>query len=397
MARAGVVPAVQGSRLAQVELAVTFTGDGCRHKKEEPMSIGYRSRKCRALPARACLAALGVLALCLVASCSPFSTPDVKATAAALAHLWATQTAQVPPTPDVQATAEALAHLWVAQTAEAQPVTTVRAGDTPMPSFTPTLTPTPTTPTPTLVPSPVPSLPVIEYFRANPVTVTWGTCTNLEWGTASNATTVIVDQEIGSLPTTPGSRQVCPALTTTYVMTAVGPGGTITQSVIVTRQSSTFYRFADHMCDASWTSGAGQLTCPGGSDVDIGGFVQSAAAKVLEDGSSWPRSFEAHPQWVDDGWITGLFLLPGPIQAGDRFEAQVGLLQGAGAGDVKFVLVCGGTEPWQAVKSYNNSLLDVSVDLGQCVALDYLELRVATNGSSQQDWAVWVNPTIVRP
>jgi len=237
---------------------------------------------------------------------------------------------------------------------------------------------------------------VIEYFRANLATVTWDTCASLEWGAAGNAATVTVDQGIGTLATTPGSQQVCPAQTTTYVMTAVGPGGTATASVTVTRQSSTFYRFADHLCDASWTSGAGQLPCPG-NDVDQAGCVQSVATMALEDGVFWAASFRTNPQWVDDGWIMGSFLLPGPIQPGDRFEARVGFLQGAGAADVKFVLVCGDAELWQAAKGYTGSLLDVSVDLGQCAASDRLGLRVLANGSSQQDWAVWVSPTIVRP
>ena len=127
------------------------------------------------------------------------------------------------------------------------------------------------------------------------------------------------------------------------------------------------------------------------------GFVLSADAKALEDGVFWARSFETEPEWVDDGWITGLFLLPGPIQAGDRFEARVGFLMGAGAADVKFVLVCGDTELVLAAKAYTNALVDVSVDLGQCAASDYLGLRVLANGSPQQDRAVWVNPTIVRP
>ncbi len=173
------------------------------------MTTGGRSRKCRAR-----LAALGVLVLCLVTSCSPLLHARHRGDGRALAHLWATQTAQVPPTPDVQATAEALAHLWATQTAEAQPATAVRASDTPAPSATATPTP---------APSPVPSPPAIEYLRANPATVTWDRCTNLEWGTATNATTVTIDQGVGGVATAPGSQQVCPAQTTTYVMTATGP------------------------------------------------------------------------------------------------------------------------------------------------------------------------------
>jgi len=107
-----------------------------------------------------------VLALFLLSSCSPLSTPDYAATAQALAHGWATQTAEALPTPDVQASAQALAHLWVTQTAEAQkgPPTSVTRTPTPTPqapgkvtaTFTPTATETPTpTPTPTDTPTSV--------------------------------------------------------------------------------------------------------------------------------------------------------------------------------------------------------------------------------------------------
>ena len=109
--------------------------------------------------------------------------------------------------------------------------------DTPSPDTpTPTSTATPTgtlTPTPTLLrPS---SHPQIAFFQANPGTIISGQCTTLEWGAVTNATAVHIDQGIGGVAT-PGSQSVCPATTTTYLMTATGPGGTATASVTVTVQ-----------------------------------------------------------------------------------------------------------------------------------------------------------------
>jgi hypothetical protein len=96
-----------------------------------------------------------------------------------------------------------------------------------------TATPTPdseliATPTPT----PRPGAPEIEYFRANPSSLTVGECTTLEWGTVSNATEAKIEPDVGGVGT-PGSTTVCPTETTTYILTATGPGGTTTASTTV--------------------------------------------------------------------------------------------------------------------------------------------------------------------
>jgi hypothetical protein len=106
-------------------------------------------------------------------------------------------------------------------------------GDTATPTSTATDTPTATpSPTPTPTATDVPP-PQIASFQANPATIIAGTCTDLEWGAVTNATGVSIDQGIGGVAT-PGSVNVCPAATTTYVMTATGPGGTSSASVTVT-------------------------------------------------------------------------------------------------------------------------------------------------------------------
>jgi hypothetical protein len=106
---------------------------------------------------------------------------------------------------------------------------------TPTPSDTPTPTNTPTpTHTPTSTPTQHP-LPDITFFQASPDTIIAGGCTTLEWGAVTNATEVLIDQGIGGVAT-PGNQSVCPAATTTYAMTATGPGGTSNASVTVTVQ-----------------------------------------------------------------------------------------------------------------------------------------------------------------
>ncbi len=101
------------------------------------------------------------------------------------------------------------------------------------PTFTPTLTATPTpedtaTPIPTVVPP-----PQVEYFQASPSSINAGGCTTLQWGKVSNATEAQIEPDIGGVGT-PGQQTVCPIETTTYILTATGPGGTTQASTTVT-------------------------------------------------------------------------------------------------------------------------------------------------------------------
>ena len=76
--------------------------------------------------------------------------------------------------------------------------------------------------------------PYIVSFTATPGMIAIGDCSTLAWTTA-NASTVSIDNGIGSQPVT-GSRVVCPTATTSYTLTATGEGGGATRSstVVVT-------------------------------------------------------------------------------------------------------------------------------------------------------------------
>jgi pSer/pThr/pTyr-binding forkhead associated (FHA) protein len=74
--------------------------------------------------------------------------------------------------------------------------------------------------------------PVIAFFTAGPGNIQAGQCTTLSWGKVDYATSVTIDPGIGGVGT-PGSKEVCPGRTTTYVMTAVGPSGTTESSLEV--------------------------------------------------------------------------------------------------------------------------------------------------------------------
>lgn len=75
--------------------------------------------------------------------------------------------------------------------------------------------------------------PVIAFFTANPAQIQAGECTTLSWGKVDYATAVTIDQGIGGVAT-PGSKEICLGTTTTYVMTALGPGGTTETELTVT-------------------------------------------------------------------------------------------------------------------------------------------------------------------
>jgi hypothetical protein len=55
----------------------------------------------------------------------------------------------------------------------------------------------------------------------------------LEWGVVSRALTATIEPNIGGVAT-PGSRQVCPPESTTYTLTAVGNGGSVSATASIT-------------------------------------------------------------------------------------------------------------------------------------------------------------------
>jgi hypothetical protein len=112
-----------------------------------------------------------------------------------------------------------------------------------------------------------------------------------------------------------------------------------------------------------------------------------------------------HPQWVDNGVITGLYPAY-TVVSGEHFTAKIGFLAKndgtCGTGDAKFQLnykesgvlkplgewtdTCDGT-----LKSIDFNLSSIA---GKTVQF---ALAVMANGSAGQDWAVWVNPQVKIP
>jgi hypothetical protein len=156
--------------------------------------------------------------------------------------------------------------------------------------------------------------------------------------------------------------------------------------------------------EAVWISGAGNLTF-GGPDTNADGFVMYRNNQKLEDGSTPSKVLEMHPQWVNDGAITGRF--PAYIvRTGEHFTAKIGFLASAdgtcGAGNVKFQFnykESGTLKPLgEWTETCNGALTSINVDLSSIVGKNVeFVLAVLANGSATQDWAVWVNPQVAVP
>ena len=81
-------------------------------------------------------------------------------------------------------------------------------------------------------PPPKPQPPRIDTFSAEPASIERGQSSTLRWAVA-NATNMSIDQGLGAVQAN-GTRQVNPANSTTYTLTASGAGGMETRSVTVT-------------------------------------------------------------------------------------------------------------------------------------------------------------------
>ncbi len=102
----------------------------------------------------------------------------------------------------------------------------------------------------------------IDSFSATPSHIQRGDSLSLSWD-VSNATTVFIDQGIGTVATA-GSVEVSPEVTTTYKLTAIGGGTTVTAEVTVTVQDP-------------WPS----ITLT--PVIDLTGFVRSSGVDVTGD------------------------------------------------------------------------------------------------------------------
>ena len=160
------------------------------------------------------------------------------------------------------------------------------------------------------------------------------------------------------------------------------------------------YDFTANYCNASWSNGSQSLPCPGTEGANSG-FVIALNSPKMEDGKSIGNGLLTHPEKVNDGMITGKY--PNfKVENGDRFQTNIGCLEKAndcdmiyrlqyqiGSGDIRTI------GQWREL--YEGDSYAINVDLsflsGQNVKFI---LTVLANGSSHEDYALWINPRITR-
>ncbi|OGO18546.1 MAG: hypothetical protein A2Z14_19240 [Chloroflexi bacterium RBG_16_48_8] len=171
-----------------------------------------------------------------------------------------------------------------------------------------------------------------------------------------------------------------------------------------TPKPQTVYNFVANYCSAAWVSGAGLLSCPG-AEGDAEGFVVKKDNPKLENGNTddEPALF-THPQWVNNGVISGRFPAFNVVE-GDHFKTVIGCLYGGAACDVKFQITYhanGGSltllDQW--TETYDGTIRKIDIDLaanGLAGKSVEFSLVVQANGPSNQDWAFWLLPRIEGP
>ena len=169
----------------------------------------------------------------------------------------------------------------------------------------------------------------------------------------------------------------------------------------VAGRSYAAYNFANNLCDADWQNNNRDLPCPG-SDGDSKGYAIRLTNPVLENGDKQDQpGLLTVPKDAFNGVITGTYP-PFKIRDGDHFRALLNCEYRAYSCNVIFRLqyqIDGGDVKtlgsWN--EAYEGNYSSVDIDLGSLAGNKVKFILMATtNGSSDQDFALWFAPRITR-
>jgi hypothetical protein len=169
----------------------------------------------------------------------------------------------------------------------------------------------------------------------------------------------------------------------------------------VTGYAVTGYDFIANACnDANWRNDSQDLPCPG-TEGDDNGFVLVLDSPKMEDGKSQGKGLLTHPENGNDGLISGKYEAV-RIESGDRFQALIGCLETANDCDMIYRLqyqIGSGSirtlGQWREV--YEGQAYPINIDLSTLRGENVkFILSVLANGSSKEDFALWINPRITR-
>lgn len=165
--------------------------------------------------------------------------------------------------------------------------------------------------------------------------------------------------------------------------------------------SDNYYSFAEHVCSAQWSSGAGSLPCPG-KEGDSQGYVLPLENPTLEDNQEREgRGILTMPQPVGGGMIVGKF--PAVIVPNEAdFRSVISCQPGASGCYVRFRVtyrVDNGEE--QLLGEWNegseggvtNAIKDLNMVAGRSTAFYFY---VYVNGTPDQSKAIWFDAKVTK-
>ena len=169
----------------------------------------------------------------------------------------------------------------------------------------------------------------------------------------------------------------------------------------VTGPMSQVYDFVDQYCVAAWSSGFGNLGCPGDLNTNSGN-VNKVQNPKLENGQIFEGlALLTVPENKNKGYIKGIY--PAfAVKSGDRFRALTSCTdQSVGCNvilQLNYQAVDGTiSNLWQYNEVYGDRLYNVDVDLSALAGTSVkFILNASANGSFKNDEPVWVNPRIER-
>jgi len=133
---------------------------------------------------------------------------------------------------------------------------------------------------------------------------------------------------------------------------------------------------------------------------DPRGFACYRTNIALEDGKTYSKVLETHPEWKSSSYIQGMYSDIIEIPEGALFKAEIGFIEGAtGTDGVTFEVLFYEPPSWKVitdcVSTYDGALDSLNASLSSLAGKNgRVVLIVHAHASSGQDWAVWVNPRI---
>lgn len=168
----------------------------------------------------------------------------------------------------------------------------------------------------------------------------------------------------------------------------------------VTGPAYVAYDFVSNYCNADWENASNGLPCPG-EDGASKGFVLKLNTPKMENGSTEDKpGLLTVPQDKNNGMISGQY--PAfTIQAGDRFRALVNCQYNAKNCNVIFRLDYRNSGKVKTLASwhevYEGKFHPIDLDLSSLAGETLkLILVVSANGGNNDDYAIWLNPHIIR-